>query len=79
MMKKKGMDEAIVGGGDMLNAGFLKEGLLDEIFLDVESLIFVAGISLFARTDTEGKLRLLETKKISENTVRLHYKIEHPT
>lgn len=75
VMKKKGVSEMVVGGGSTLNAGFLKEGLLDEIYLDIDPWLFGKGIKLFAETDTEAKLRLLEVNKLSENTIRLHYEV----
>ncbi len=75
VMKEKGIEEAVVGGGSTLNAGFLKDGLLDEVCLDVDPLFFGKGIKLFAETDAEAKLRLLEVSKLSESTVRLRYEV----
>ena len=75
VMKEKGVNEVIVGGGSTLNAGFLKEGLLDEIYLDIDPCLFGKGIKLFAETDAEAKLHLLEVNKLSENIVRLHYEV----
>ncbi len=75
-MKQKGMNEIVVGGGSMLNAGFLKDGLLDEVYLDIDPLIFGKGIRLFAETeDIEIKLGLVSVENLSKNTLRLHYKI----
>ena len=75
VMKERGINEVIVGGGSTLNAGFFKEGLLDEIYLDVDSWLFGKGIKLFADNDGEAKLKLLEVRKLSEDTVRLHYEV----
>lgn len=75
VMKEKGVSEVVVGGGSTLNTGFLKDGLLDEIYLDIDPWIFGKGIKLFAETDAEAKLRLLEISKLSENTIRLHYEV----
>jgi len=75
VVKEKGFSEAIVGGGSKLNAGFLKEGLLDEIYLDIDPLLFGKGIKLFDETDTEAKLELLAANNLSKNTLRLHYKV----
>ncbi|MBI2623464.1 MAG: dihydrofolate reductase [Candidatus Liptonbacteria bacterium] len=71
----KGFKEVVVGGGGTLNAGFLKGGLIDELILDVEPLIFGKGIKLFKDTDMEARLELLETRALSKNTVRLRYKV----
>ncbi len=75
VIKNKGISEAVVAGGSTLNAGFLKDNLIDEIYLDVEPLIFGRGIPLFRVDDTEAKLELLEVKNLSKNTIRLHYKV----
>lgn len=53
----------------------MKEGLIDEIFLDVEPVVFRKGIKLFADADFEAKLELLETRNFSNNEVQLHYKV----
>jgi len=75
VMKEKDVSEVVVGGGSMLNAGFLKDGLLDEIYLDIDPWLFGKGIKLFAETNAEAKLRLLEVSKLSENVIRLHYEV----
>jgi dihydrofolate reductase len=69
------LNEVVIGGGSTLNAGFLEEHLIDEIYLDVEPLIFGKGIELFKDTDTETKLELLETASVSRNVIRLHYRV----
>lgn len=73
MFKK--YEEIIIAGGGILNATFMKEDLVDEIYLDIEPIVFGHGISLFAPEDFEYHLELLETKKISENTIQLYYKV----
>ncbi|MDP3726881.1 MAG: dihydrofolate reductase family protein, partial [bacterium] len=75
VLRQRGFDEVVVGGGSTLNAGFIKEGLIDEIYLDIEPVVFGKGIRLFAESDFESKLQLLETKKISDNSIQLHYKV----
>ena len=59
----------------MLNSSFMKEKLIDEIHLDVEPLVFGRGIKLFADDDFESRLELVGTKKLSANTVQLHYRV----
>ncbi|MFN3301794.1 MAG: dihydrofolate reductase family protein [Patescibacteria group bacterium] len=75
ILKAKGFKEVIVGGGATLNSSFLQGNLIDEIYLDVEPLIFGRGIKLFSETEKEVKLKLLTVKKITKNTFRLHYKV----
>lgn len=67
--------EIVVAGGGILNSSFMKENLIDEIYLDIEPIIFGKGIKLFAENDFEVKLKLLETKKLSDNEIQLHYQV----
>ena len=75
MLKKKGFKKACVAGGGINNANFIKEGLIDEILIDVEPTIFGRGIKLFADADFDFKLKLLKVKKLSANELQLHYKV----
>lgn len=75
VMKEKGMDEMVVGGGSTLNTGFLEDGLLDEIYLDIEPRLFGKGIKLFSDTDISVNLRLCEVAKLSKDVIRLHYRV----
>lgn len=68
-------NRVIVAGGGALNASFIKEELVDEIFVDIEPIILGQGIQLFRNKEFEKKLKLLGQKKISENEIQLHYKI----
>ncbi len=70
-----GFKEAIVAGGSILNSSFIKENLIDEIYVDIEPIVLGNGIKLFEDSNFEVKLELLETKKISENEIQLHYKV----
>ena len=75
ILKEKRFAKAIIAGGGMLNSSFMKEKLIDEIYLDVEPLVFGKGIKLFSDNDFDAKLELIETKSLSKNTIQLHYKI----
>lgn len=74
-LRKKAYEKVCVAGGRKTNAAFMKEGLIDEMYLDVEPLIFGKGTPLFTPSDFEYELELLETKKLNENTIQLHYKV----
>jgi len=67
--------EIIVAGGGILNASFLAENLVDEIFLDIEPVVLGNGIPLFKGTDFERNLKLLEQKMLSKNEIQLHYQV----
>lgn len=74
-LEQKGFKNAFLAGGGQVNTSFIKENLIDEIYLDVEPLLLGKGIKLFADGDFEFDLELIEIKKLNSDTVQLHYKI----
>ena len=75
MLKRMGFDSAFLAGGAGLNSSFMKQGLVDGIYLDVIPHMLGAGISLFASSNFESRLRLIGTRKLSPNIIQLHYKV----
>ena len=73
-LSELGYEKVILGGGSFLNSLFLKKGLINEIMLTVEPKIFGTGLSLFNQ-DLDANLKLINTEKINENSVLLHYEI----
>ncbi len=69
-------EQVIVAGGGVLNASFVEENLIDEIYIDVEPIILGKGISLFWNKDFERNLKLIGQKKITDNEIQLHYEIK---
>lgn len=78
ILEEKGFKEAFLAGGGYLNSSFMKEGLIDEIYLDIEPLVFGKGIQVFSPEDFEYELELLEINKLNKNTVQVHYKVKIP-
>lgn len=76
MLEEKGLEKAFVAGGGHINSAFIKDGLIDEIYLDVEPIVFGKGIKLFAEEEFEYELELMEVNKLNENTIQLHYKVK---
>lgn len=70
-LEKLGYKEVLIIGGAKTNTEFAD--LIDEIYLNIEPLFFGSGVPLFAPSSFQSKLKLLETKKLSEQTVQLHY------
>ncbi|OGD63502.1 hypothetical protein A2160_01020 [Candidatus Beckwithbacteria bacterium RBG_13_42_9] len=75
LLEKQGFKEITVAGGSKINASFMKENLVDEVYLDLEPVLLGKGIGLFAPSGFEVKLELLGSKKISANEIQLHYKV----
>lgn len=75
ILHKQGFETIMVCGGGRLNASFMRENLIDEIYLDIEPVIFGRGIKLFSDEVFEINLELLEVKNLSANEMQLHYKV----
>jgi dihydrofolate reductase len=74
-LDQKGFDTALVGGGAQLDSSFLAQGLVDEIYLNVEPVIVNNGIMLFMAEDFEVSLQLIDTAKLSDDIIQLHYRV----
>lgn len=73
--KLKNFETVIIAGGGILNSSFLNDGLIDEIYLDIEPIALGKGINIFENEDFEVNLELLETRQLSKNEIQLHYKV----
>lgn len=78
-LARRGFEEVLLGGGGILNGSFMNDGLIDEIYLTVEPVVFSAGIHLFEHADFKRELELLGTEQISEHEVQLHYALRKYT
>lgn len=75
LLEEKKFRTAFLAGGGQINASFLEQGLVDEIYLDVEPVFLGKGIPVIAPVELECDLKLIETKKLNENTIQLHYEV----
>jgi len=72
-LENNGFSVALVGGGGQADTAALNSDLLEELYIDIEPVVFGRGIPLFTSSDKDLKLKLLETKKIGEFGMQLHY------
>lgn len=75
LLKEKGFKEILVAGGGMLNSSFIKNNLIDDIYLDIEPIVFGKGIKLFSDSDFESRLKFVGVKNISDDEIQLHYNV----
>lgn len=74
-LEKKGFKEVAICGGSSIYTLFMKENLVDEIYLTVEPIIFGNGIKLF-NEKINVNLKLIDFKKLNDfGTTVLHYKV----
>ena len=74
-LAKEKVKNVLISGGSQINSLFMKAGLIDEIYLDIEPIILGKGIKLFTDAEFEKKLQLIGIKKLSKDEVQLHYKV----
>lgn len=72
----KGHTGAVIIGGTQTVSTFLKAGLVNEIILVVEPVLFGNGLPLVSDVGFEYKLSLLNIKKLNDNTLQLHYEVK---
>ena len=75
-LENMNMGMVLVGGGANLNRLALESGKIDEIYLDVEPVLYGKGISLFDPIVKEVSVELLEVNKYGGGGVQLHYKVK---
>ncbi len=73
MLEARGFNKAIVTGGH-LSASFMRERLVDEIWIDVMPRVFWPGKLLFDGAYFDTDLKLLKVRK-AQNEVQLRYKV----
>ena len=75
LLEKKGYKSAILGGGARTNSFFLKDNLVDEIWITIEPKVFGRGMNFTEGEDLDLDLELIETKNIGDEAVQLRYKV----
>jgi len=76
LAEQKNKSGIVVIGGSKTWGSFMKENLVDEIYLDIEPLAFGEGMPMFIGGDFEIKLELIESKPLSPQTIQLHYRVK---
>lgn len=75
LARSKKFEQVLLVGGGTINGSFLKEGLIDEIFVDVHPLVFGEGIKIFEGFEGDIKLELVDLKSLDKGQTLLHYKV----
>jgi len=76
MLARKGHTEAVIIGGAMTISAFMNAGLVDDLYLVIEPVLFSGGLPLLKEVETDAALKLLEVTKLNDNTVQLHYALQ---
>ena len=74
-LEQKGFSTSLVGGGAQLDGCFLGQGLIDEIYLNIEPLLFNSS-TFVTNENLERRLKLVSTSRLGDNILQLQYKVE---
>jgi dihydrofolate reductase len=74
-LSKRGFQHCAILGGAQIHTAFFGAGLVDEVWLTVEPLLFGGGTPLLAGR-TSIKLTLLSSEKLAASTLLLKYRVE---
>lgn len=73
-LEANGIDEVMVAGGSNIYTLFLNAGVVTDIYLVFEPVLFGKGISLFSDA-VSVRLELVEVIDLSEQTKVFHYQV----
>lgn len=74
-LSKRGFETVFVIGGSQINSLFLKEDLVNEIWLTLAPKIFGHGIGLTNGLDVEKNLEFIESRNLEGGLLNLKYKV----
>lgn len=75
LLAKSGSSEVCIAGGREIFSLFLGTGVVDELYIDLEPLVFGKGIHFLTEVDLEQNFKLLAVSKLSDQTIQLHYQV----
>lgn len=75
-LKERGFQSALLAGGAQLAESCLNNGLVSELYLDVEPILFKEGILLFPNLNKEINLQLINSSHYGDDSVQLHYLVK---
>lgn len=76
-LTKQGYSEMLLVGGGKINAAFLDAGLVNELYLTIEPVIFGQGTDLISSSSLDVGLDLVELKKLNkQGTILAHYRVK---
>jgi dihydrofolate reductase len=74
-LENDGVEALAVCGGASIYALFMDAGVVDELYLTIEPLLFGTGVPLFS-SELDCKLSLLDLEKLNEHSILLHYAVQ---
>lgn len=73
-LEDTGIPSVVICGGATIYTLFINSGLVTDIFLTIEPILFGSGITLFDDA-VNATLELTETRRLNDNTLLVHYAV----
>lgn len=73
-LEAEGFSEVAICGGGSIYALFMQAGVVNTLYITMEPVIFGQGVKLFP-DGVSAQLKLVEMKKLSEQTLLLEYQV----
>ena len=69
------VENIIVGGGRQTGLAFINEGLIDDVLLDIQPILFGNGTPLLGELEKCIQLELVNIEKLADGAFKVHYRI----
>jgi dihydrofolate reductase len=73
-LEGRGFKEVAICGGSQIYTMFMKSGLVKELYLTIEPVVFGDGMRLF-KEELDFKLKLIEQNQTESGTILLKYEV----
>lgn len=73
--RRQGAKSVLLSGGATTNTAFAKEGLIEEVIVNLEPVIIGEGISLFPQTELDLHLSLSSINQQKKGIITLQYSV----
>lgn len=74
-LKELGTEQVVIAGGSAVYSHYLQEGLVTDVFLTVEPILFGTGVPLASGFE-RAEMQLMDVQKLGEHGVLLHYQVK---
>jgi dihydrofolate reductase len=74
-LEREGATAVAIGGGASIYKLFMDSGLVDEVYLTIEPVLFGAGVPLFSG-EVHARLSLIENRQLNDDTTLLRYAVK---
>ena len=75
ILRNKGVEEAIIGGGRAVAYSFMRQQLVDNLVIDLQPVAFGVGTPMFGDAMDISRLKLLNSHPLNDDALRLRYQV----